>query len=94
MTWECRVNTRTGFVASARYAPHSGGWTRRLVCESRDGRPRTCAARVAGEVRLTRRLSSARCDEGRSWWWTLDGITVSEGCRAEFEYRESNPRLP
>jgi hypothetical protein len=20
--------------------------------------------------------------------WTLDGITVTEGCRAEFEYRE------
>ena len=89
MTWECRVNTRTGAVASARYAPRSGGPTRRLACESRDGRPRACGAAVAGEVRLTRRLSSARCDEGRSWWWTLDGITVTEGCRAEFEYREA-----
>lgn len=89
MTWECRVNTRTGAVASARYAPRSGGPTRRLSCESPDGQPRTCSARVAGEVRLTRRLSSARCDEGRSWWWTLDGITVTQGCRAEFEYREA-----
>ncbi len=89
MTWECRVNTRTGVVASSRYAPRSGTSTRRLTCESRDGQPRTCAAPVAGEVRLTRRLSSARCDEGRSWWWTLDGITVTEGCWAEFEYREA-----
>lgn len=89
MTWECRVNARTGTVASARYASRSGTSTRRLTCESRDGQPRTCTARVAGEVRLTRRLSSARCDEGRSWWWTLDGITVSGGCRAEFEYREA-----
>lgn len=88
MTWQCRVNTFSGTVAGTRYVPHAGGTTRRLACESRDGQPRTCAARVAGDVRLTRRVSSARCDEGRSWWWTLDGVTVTEGCRAEFEYRE------
>ena len=87
MTWECRVRDR--MVASARFAPRSGGLMRRLNCESRDARPRICTARVAGEVRLTRRLSSAPCDEGRSWWWTLDGITVTEGCRAAFEYREA-----
>jgi hypothetical protein len=88
MTWQCRVNSRTGTVAGTRYASLSGGLTRRLTCESRDGRPRTCAARVAGEVRLTRRASSAPCDEGSTWWWTLDGFTVTEGCRAEFVYRE------
>jgi hypothetical protein len=88
MTWQCRVNTLSGTVAGTRYVPHAGGTTRRLLCESRDGQPRTCTARVAGDVRLTRRTSSSRCDEGRSWWWTLDGITVTQGCRAEFEYRE------
>jgi hypothetical protein len=88
MTWQCRVNALSGTVAGTRYVPHAGGTTRRLTCESRDGQPRTCTARVAGQVRLTRRASSARCDEGRTWWWTLDGITVTQGCRAEFEYRE------
>ena len=92
MTWECRVNTRSGVVASARYEPHAGGATRRLVCESRDSQARTCPARVAGDVRVLRRRSSARCDEGQSWWWTLDGITVTSGCRAEFEYREQTAR--
>lgn len=88
MTWQCRVNSLSGMVAGTRYVSHAGSATRRLSCESRDGQPRTCTARVAGQVRLTRRVSSARCDEGRTWWWTLDGITVTEGCRAEFEYRE------
>jgi hypothetical protein len=93
MTWQCRVNTRSGMVAGTRYVPHAGSTTRRLACESRDGQPRTCTARVAGGVRLPRRTSSARCDEGRSWWWTLDGVTVTEGCRAEFEYREQGREL-
>lgn len=94
MTWECRVNTRTGLVASARYEPRVGGPLRRLTCESRDAQPRTCTAAVSGDVRLVRRLSSARCDEGQSWWWTLDGITVAAGCRGEFEYRERGRRAP
>jgi hypothetical protein len=94
MTWECRVNTRTASVASARYEPRTGGRVRRLACESRDGQPRTCGARVAGDVRVVRRTSSARCDEGTSFWWTLDGITVTAGCRAEFEYRERVAREP
>jgi len=89
MTWECRVNTRTGIVASARYEPGLWGAVRRLRCESRDAQPSTCPARVSGEVRLVRRLSNARCDEGRTWWWTFDGITVTSGCRGEFEYREA-----
>ena len=40
-----------------------------------------------GTVRLSRRLSDAPCVLGRSWGYDRDGIWVSNGCRAVFEYR-------
>lgn len=53
-------------------------------CESKDGKPRQCAADVRGEVRLLRQLSRSECIEDRTWGATRRGVWVSEGCRGEF----------
>lgn len=55
-----------------------------LVCESRDGRTRECAADVRGDVRLLRQLSRSECVEDRTWGQMRGGIWVSDGCRGEF----------
>lgn len=61
--------------------------SQRLRCESRDGREQFCSASIAGDVRVARQLSSTRCTEGDNWRWQRDGISVRNGCRAEFEFR-------
>lgn len=63
-----------------------GGGTQRLTCESNQNRRQSCSANgTIRSVRLTRRLSSSSCTEGRSWGWTSRAVWVTDGCRAEFE---------
>lgn len=79
-----------GLAASMARATEADGqsWDYgRLRCESRDGHEEFCAASIAGDVRVARQLSNTRCIEGSNWRWQSSGITVRQGCRAEFEYR-------
>jgi hypothetical protein len=61
-----------------------------IRCESEEFSPRNCELPVAPrsaeikEIRKTRQLSSKPCIEGKSWVANESGITVSNGCRAEF----------
>lgn len=61
-----------------------------ILCESDDFSPRKCGLPIAPrgaeikEIRKTKQLSSKPCVEGRSWRADESGITVSNGCRAEF----------
>lgn len=55
-----------------------------LRCESRDGRPRECAADARGGARLLRQLSRSACIEGETWGTRRRAVWVSHGCRGEF----------
>ncbi len=61
--------------------------TRRVTIESEGTRREYKRVDHDGYVRLSRRLSDAPCIQGRSWGYDRDGIWVSNGCRAVFEYR-------
>jgi hypothetical protein len=68
-----------------------GGWRppgpgpgNAILCESKDGRPRTCTTPWQANSRLLRQLSSARCTLGTTWYTSPGRVTVSNGCRAEF----------
>jgi hypothetical protein len=74
-------------MASQAAAQDAGGrfyGDRVLRCESKDGRPNLCPADIRGGVRLLRTLSSADCDEGKSWGVEDLGVWVKDGCRADF----------
>jgi hypothetical protein len=72
-----------------------GGWrpgpdwdrTIELRCDSNGERYQMCLVDVGrnGRVRLVRRLSDARCEEGSSWGWNRAGVWVDQGCRAVFQ---------
>ncbi|MEN9227749.1 MAG: DUF3011 domain-containing protein [Gloeomargarita sp. GMQP_bins_120] len=68
--------------AQDRWVP--GGETRRMTCESINGRYRTCPVGNHGGVRLERQLSNRRCIEGRTWGYDRQGIWVDQGCEGEF----------
>ncbi len=70
-------------VASATPAPQERD---RIKCESMDNREQFCSAQIAGNVRISRQISDRRCVEGQNWRWRRDGITVWNGCRADFEF--------
>lgn len=77
---EFRIEPRGGYG-------HDGPAPERFVCESNDGRPRSCRVDTRGHVQLVRQISRSPCIEGRSWGRERDGVWVAEGCRAEFEVR-------
>lgn len=57
-----------------------------LRCESNRGRTVFCPAPVRGNVVLAKQLSHAPCRYGDNWTFDRRGITVREGCRAEFRF--------
>ena len=65
--------------------------TLRVTCQSHGDRYRECDVDTDGgrivRARVVRQLSSARCEEGRSWGYEDDYLWVDRGCRAEFEVR-------
>jgi hypothetical protein len=92
---ECRVNP-AGKVVQFRMAsgaPAGGrrteqvspAWVQQVTCESQGGARKECAIPRQSRVRLTRVLSEAACDEGRSWGYDAERIWVSGGCRGEFQ---------
>ncbi|HWU75570.1 MAG TPA: DUF3011 domain-containing protein [Rhodanobacter sp.] len=76
------------------YAEPPGGWRPgpawnrqiRLQCDSHGKSYQLCQVDVGrhGRVRLVKRMSDARCIEGRSWGWNRAGVWVDRGCRARF----------
>lgn len=70
--------TPTGEIAS--------GKTGTLVCESFGKAQKVCPASIRGNVRVIRQLSSVPCKAYENWIYSLSGITVWGGCRAEFEF--------
>lgn len=64
-------------------------WNRQinLQCASVDNKYQMCRVDVGrnGSVRLTRRISDARCIQGDSWGWNRAGVWVARGCRAQFQ---------
>ena len=57
-----------------------------LRCESNRGRTVFCPAPVQGNVVLAKQLSHAPCRYGDTWTFDRRGISVREGCRAEFRF--------
>jgi hypothetical protein len=64
--------------------------TRRVTLESDGNRREYRRVDHDGYVRLSRRLSDAPCIQGRTWGYDRDGIWVSNGCRAIFEYSQNS----
>lgn len=71
-------------TAAAAIPAPAAAQARTIVCESRDQRAYACRIGQHRRVELVRRLSDARCREGRNWWVRGDRIVVTGGCRAEF----------
>lgn len=63
-----------------------GGGRGELRCESNRGRTAFCPAPVQGNVVLTKQLSHAPCRYGDTWTFDRGGISVRDGCRAEFRF--------
>ena len=57
---------------------------RTMDCVSAGSRHNTCAVPWSGPSRLQRRLSKAKCVEGRSWGSGPGQVWVSHGCRGQF----------
>lgn len=55
-----------------------------LRCGSVDGRHSTCRLSQPGYVTIERKISGARCDQGRSWDYDRREIWVDHGCEADF----------
>jgi hypothetical protein len=74
-------------LATTRLDAQWGSSYDRIRCESKDGRDEYCRASISGDVRVLRQFSDRACIEGRTWRWDRNGISVRDGCRAEFEFR-------
>ncbi|MDH4181990.1 MAG: DUF3011 domain-containing protein [Betaproteobacteria bacterium] len=55
-----------------------------VTCGSVGGRHNTCRLSEPGYVTLTKQISGARCEQGRSWDYDRREIWVDNGCEAEF----------
>jgi hypothetical protein len=96
LTFTCVYDARGGAVRSAAFEPGQSAWTpsgevatgktATLVCESTRDVQRVCPAQIKGNVKIIRQLSSTPCESYKNWIWSLSGITVWGGCRAEFEF--------
>jgi hypothetical protein len=84
----CYVETRSGDVSLYGFGwGNDGGSSNRFEfnCASTDRKYRECQLPVDGRARLTRQVSGAPCNEGRTWGQRGDRVWVDDGCRANFE---------
>lgn len=67
--------------------PGWGDQSAQIRCDSNNNRRQYCPVDLGrgGRVRLIRRLSDSRCNEGSTWGWDRRGIWVDYGCRAIFQ---------
>ena len=82
------VETRTGDVNLYGFGwgyDDDGDDRMQFNCASVDMKYRQCQLPVHGRAVLVKRLSDARCVEGRSWGQRGDRVWVANGCRARFE---------
>jgi hypothetical protein len=76
--------------ASAQYYPAAQGYgndygqARTVRCESVESRQAFCRVDTRGGVRLAHQLSRQQCVRGRNWNADANGISVRDGCRADF----------
>jgi hypothetical protein len=74
------------------FAPARGRWggggrpPQQIRCESNGNNYRLCPVNIqrGDDVRIANQLSSASCQQGRSWGVQANGIWVNRGCRANF----------
>lgn len=59
---------------------------KKVTLESKDGNRVYKKVDIRGRVRLVKQLSDKPCVLGRTWGYDRNGIWVTDGCRAEFEY--------
>jgi hypothetical protein len=79
---EFQVKSRSGLVAQS--------MTNDIVlCESENGRRKTCPADTRYGAKLFRQMSDSDCTLNKTWGYDSKGIWVTSGCRAEFML---NPR--
>jgi hypothetical protein len=97
MSFVCRVDPASGRVVSTKIDVAPASWTQSgevagermgtLVCEASGSGQKVCPADIKGSVKILRELrGSAGCKAYDNWIWSLSGITVWGGCRAEFEF--------
>jgi hypothetical protein len=96
LTFTCRYHPARGQVTSASFEAGASTWTpsgsvatgtmRTLLCESATAVQRVCPAPIKGSVRIVRDRGRVPCEAYKNWIWSLSGITVWGGCRAEFEF--------
>jgi hypothetical protein len=96
LSFACVYDAAAGRVASASFEVERGAWTpsgeiasgrtETLRCESRGAMQQQCPAAIRGNVRIVREFGRSRCEAYKNWIWSASGITVWDGCRAEFEY--------
>lgn len=60
-----------------------------VLCESENGRKKTCPADTRYGAKLFRQMSDSDCTLNKTWGYDSRGIWVTSGCRAEFVL---NPR--
>lgn len=71
-----------------------GGRRQYVTCQSEGNRESFCPAAIGGDVEVVRQFSDAECVFGRTWNWTRNGVTVWNGCRAEFAFSPRGGELP
>jgi len=69
-------------LAMSLAAPSFADYT--LRCGSVNGHHGTCRLSQPGYVTIERKISGARCDQGRSWDYDRREIWVDQGCEADF----------
>lgn len=74
-------------IGSTKFVPNSAVLDSSLLCESEDGKRRSCKADTSAGVQIVRSLSDSPCGYRREWGYDADGIWVTKGCRAEFVVR-------
>lgn len=81
----CRAEFIIG--STTKVEPSSVPLDTSVICESEDGKRRSCKADTSAGVQIVRSLSDSDCGYRREWGYDKDGIWVSKGCRAEFVVR-------
>src|SRR5947209_15643496 len=61
-----------------------------ITCSSTDGKRHFCAANTSNGVMLVQEHSDGVCQQGSTWSYTRQGISVSEGCSADFKVGGGN----
>jgi hypothetical protein len=81
----CRAEFRFGSGADA--VPGPTPLDAPVICESENGKRKTCKADTSAGVQIVRQLGDSTCNYNREWGYDANGIWVTKGCRAEFVVR-------